>query len=53
MTEHGEREDDNTFYDLDNVDFDAIMDEMEASQEEFLGETEESSAEETITGGPG
>ena len=47
MTEHGERKDDDTFYDLDDADFDAIMDETEGSQKELLGVTEESSTEET------
>ena len=43
-----EREEDDIFYDLDDVDFDAIMDETDGSQEEFLGVTGESSAEEMI-----
>ena len=47
MTERGEREDDDTFYDLDDVNFDTIIDQTKGSQEELLGVTEEGSVEET------
>ena len=46
MTECGERDDDETYYDLDNTDIETMMDETEGFHEELLGVINQSSADE-------
>ena len=43
MTDRGERDDNETFYNLDDINIETMMDETERSQEELLGVINESS----------